>query len=201
MVGSSGAALVTRISPTHLVAIASPGLECRGDPAPAKRSGGAHLSPGPGKPRLWGAVPGLGPLVSPAISPCCWRRPGSASSHMNTMLPTLGLLLGCQLFGEVTARGLDLPVPGPVIGLAALVAIFWVRPRIARQAKATVAVILANLALFFVPAGVGVVGNLAVLSEDWLALLVVLTVSTWLAMLAAVATFIGVSRLRPEPPG
>ena len=35
------------------------------------------------------------------------------------MLPTLGLLLGCQLVGEVAARALALPVPGPVIGLAA----------------------------------------------------------------------------------
>jgi holin-like protein len=46
-----------------------------------------------------------------------------------------------------------------------------------------------------VPAGVGVIGNLEVLSEDWFALLVILVVSTVLAMLAAVATFIGVRRL------
>ncbi|MFZ0207781.1 MAG: CidA/LrgA family protein [Roseiarcus sp.] len=30
------------------------------------------------------------------------------------------LLLACQLVGEVFARGLGLPAPGPVIGLALL---------------------------------------------------------------------------------
>jgi putative effector of murein hydrolase LrgA (UPF0299 family) len=47
----------------------------------------------------------------------------------------------------------------------------------------------------FVPAGVGVIGNLDVLSKDWFALLVILTLSTLLAMLATVGTFIGVRRL------
>jgi len=111
------------------------------------------------------------------------------------MLPTLGLLLGCQLVGEVAARALALPVPGPVIGLALLVLALRLSPALAETLKPTVSVILANLSLMFVPAGVGVIGNLDVLSEDWLALLVILVVSTLLAMLAAVGTFIGVRRL------
>lgn len=114
---------------------------------------------------------------------------------MTAMLPTLGLLLGCQLFGEIAARGLGLPIPGPVLGLTLLVVILRTRPAVADTMRATVGVILANLSLMFVPAGVGVIGNLAILSDDWLALLVILLVSTLLAMLAAVGTFIGVSRL------
>ena len=114
---------------------------------------------------------------------------------MTATLPTLGLLLGCQLLGEVTVRGLGLPIPGPVLGLALLVLILRLQPEIASQVRGTVTVILAHLSLLFVPAGVGVIGNLQVLSDDWLALLVILTVSTLLAMLAAVATFIAISRL------
>ena len=38
------------------------------------------------------------------------------------MLRTLGLLLGCQLAGEFIARGLGLPIPGPVLGLVILLA-------------------------------------------------------------------------------
>ena len=114
---------------------------------------------------------------------------------MTAILPTLGLLLGCQLFGEVATRGLGLPLPGPVLGLVLLLIIVWAWPSVAEKLRTTVGVILANLSLMFVPAGVGVIGNLDVLSEDWLALLIILTVSTLLAMMAAVATFIGVSRL------
>jgi putative effector of murein hydrolase LrgA (UPF0299 family) len=114
---------------------------------------------------------------------------------MKAMLPTLGLLLGCQLTGEVAARGLGLPVPGPVLGLTLLVVILRLRPGLAETMRPTTGVILANLSLMFVPAGVGVIGNLDVLSEDGPALVLILVVSTLLAMLATVATFIGVRRL------
>ncbi|MFT6537150.1 MAG: putative effector of murein hydrolase LrgA (UPF0299 family) [Loktanella salsilacus] len=108
------------------------------------------------------------------------------------MLQTLGLLLGCQLLGEVTVRGFGLPVPGPVLGLTLLVLLLAAMPRLAEQLRPTTTVILANLSFLFVPAGVGVIGNLGVLSDDGVALLAILTLSTVLSMLAAVGTFIGV---------
>lgn len=111
------------------------------------------------------------------------------------MLQTFGLLLGCQLLGEITVRGLGFPIPGPVLGLALLVLLLSVMPRLTEQLRPTTTVILANLSFLFVPAGVGVIGNLEVLSDDWLMLLLILTVSTVLSMLAAVGTFIGVRLL------
>ena len=115
------------------------------------------------------------------------------------MLPTLGLLLACQLIGEVTVRGIGLAIPGPVLGLALLIVILRLRPALAGDLRPTISVILANLSLLFVPAGVGVIGNLDVLSEDWFALLVVLVLSTLLAMLASVGTFLAVRRLTEGP--
>lgn len=114
---------------------------------------------------------------------------------MSGMLPTLGLLLGCQLSGEVAARGLGLPVPGPVLGLALLILLLWTRQGLAGTMRPTTGIILANLSLMFVPAGVGVIGNLGVLADDGLALLAILVASTLLAMLATVATFLAVRRL------
>ena len=111
------------------------------------------------------------------------------------MLHTLGLLLGCQLVGEFVARGLGLPIPGPVLGLAILLAALALRPPLASALRPTTQVILAHLSLMFVPAGVGVIGNLDVLSSDWARLLVVLILSTILSMLVTVATFIAMKRL------
>ena len=116
------------------------------------------------------------------------------------MLPALGLLLACQLIGEIAARGSGLSVPGPVLGLGLLLFLLRVWPALAEKLRPTIGVILANLALMFVPAGVGVIGNLEVLSKDWLVLLVILTLSTLLAMLATVGTFIGVRRLTERRP-
>jgi holin-like protein len=111
------------------------------------------------------------------------------------MLKTFGLLLGCQLIGDVAVRGLGLPIPGPVLGLVLLIIALRTQPSLAEDMRQTIGVILANLSLMFVPAGVGVIGNLEALSSDWLALLIILTLSTLLSMLAAVGTFIGVRRL------
>jgi putative effector of murein hydrolase LrgA (UPF0299 family) len=111
------------------------------------------------------------------------------------MLQTFGLLLGCQLAGEVTVRGFGLALPGPVLGLALLVVLLGAWPPLAERLRATTTVILANLSFLFVPAGVGVIGNFEVLSQDAIALLIILILSTVLSMLAAVGTFIGVRRL------
>ena len=111
------------------------------------------------------------------------------------MLQTLGLLLGCQLAGEFAARGLGLPIPGPVLGLVILLAALALRPPLARALRPTTQVILAHLSLMFVPAGVGVISNLEVLSSDWARFLVVLTLSTILSMLVTVATFVAMKRL------
>lgn len=108
------------------------------------------------------------------------------------MLQTLGLLLCCQLLGEITVRGFGLSIPGPVLGLALLVLLLRAIPTLSEQLRPTTTTILANLSFLFVPAGVGVIGNIAVLSQDGIALLIILILSTVLSMLAAVGTFIGV---------
>lgn len=110
------------------------------------------------------------------------------------MLVTLSLLLSCQLAGELVARGAGLPVPGPVVGLLLLLMLLVWRPALGATLRPTVGVILANLSLFFVPAAVGVVTNLGILSADWAAILFVLLISTVLAMLVAVVTFVVVRK-------
>lgn len=111
------------------------------------------------------------------------------------MLQTLGLLLGCQLLGEITARGFGIPIPGPILGLALLVLLLGLIPTLAERLRPTTTVILANLSFLFVPAGVGVIGNWAYFLNEGVALLVVLTLSTVLSMLVTVGTFIGVRSL------
>jgi putative effector of murein hydrolase LrgA (UPF0299 family) len=111
------------------------------------------------------------------------------------MLVALSLILTCQLAGELLTRGAGLPVPGPVAGLALFLALLAIRPSLIGAIRPTVTVVLANLSLFFVPAGVGVVAHLEILSADWIAILAVLVGSTVLAMLAAVGTFLAVLKV------
>ncbi len=110
------------------------------------------------------------------------------------MLGTIAVLLLCQLAGEAVARLLTVPVPGPVFGLTLFFGLLLVRPALVGLVSGTTRPLLANLSLLFVPAGVGIVGNLDLLARNWLAFAVILLVSTTAAMLVSVGTFLAVQR-------
>lgn len=118
------------------------------------------------------------------------------------MLAALTLLLACQLAGEAIARLGGLSVPGPVIGLALLLMLLFLRARFVREAApidetplgTVTAVILANLSLLFVPAGTGIVRQAAILTEHGPGLLVALVGSTVLALAVTAIVFRAVAR-------
>jgi holin-like protein len=120
------------------------------------------------------------------------------------MIASLSLILLCQLAGEVFVRGLGFPIPGPVIGLMLLLGLLLARDRFAVLARGPLQgdgveqasrVMLANLSLLFVPAGVGVVQKLDLIAEHGIAFLAVLAVSVIVTLLVTVATFLLASRL------
>ncbi|MCB8821506.1 CidA/LrgA family protein [Microvirga rosea] len=118
------------------------------------------------------------------------------------MIASLTLILFCQLVGEVIARGLGWPIPGPVLGMIVMLAALGVRDRIrkyrpafGRQVDATGQGLLAHLSLLFIPAGVGVMQRLDILTEYGWALLVALVVSTFITLVVTVLAFVFVSRL------
>jgi putative effector of murein hydrolase LrgA (UPF0299 family) len=120
------------------------------------------------------------------------------------MLRAIAALLVCQLAGEVIARALGLPVPGPVIGLVILLGALATAAARGRVTPETVertelgrlaTALLASIGILFVPAGVGVVQQLDRLAGHGPALLASLVGSTILALLATVAVFRAVKRL------
>ena len=130
------------------------------------------------------------------------------------MIASLALILLAQLLGEILARGAGVPVPGPVIGMGLMFGFLLLRdsrlglPRILPKPltdgtlETTARVLLMNLSLMFVPAGVGVVGRLDLLRAQGLKLAIVLVVSTALSLLVTVLVFRAVAsrveRRRPD---
>ncbi len=103
------------------------------------------------------------------------------------MIAGLLVLLGCQLAGEYAVRALDLPVPGPVVGLVLLLVVLQVREPAPTSGLARVCDgMLDHLQLLFVPAGVGVVQYLSLLAASAVPLAVGLAVS-WVAGLLTTA--------------
>lgn len=122
------------------------------------------------------------------------------------MLFGLFVLLACQLAGEVIARGLGLPVPGPVIGIVLLFGILVIHGRLKGHAAAeqgdvgkSADGLLANLGLVFIPAGVGISQQYQLIFDNGFALVAALVVSTVLTLIVAVGVFRGVIRLLKLP--
>ena len=100
------------------------------------------------------------------------------------MINALTWLLLYQLVGEVLARLLSLPVPGPVIGMALLFATLLVRERLGvhpvpTYLQDTASALLQHLSLLFVPAGTGVMLYLQLIADEWLPIGAALILSTF----------------------
>jgi holin-like protein len=98
------------------------------------------------------------------------------------MVRGLAILLLLQFIGELISRGLDIPIPGNVIGMGLL--LIALQRGIVKTAwvQEAAELLLAHLALFFVPAGVGVMVYFDLIRKEWLAIVVAMVVSTFVVM-------------------
>jgi holin-like protein len=105
------------------------------------------------------------------------------------LIRALTLLLAFQLAGELIARLTAIPVPGPVVGMVMLVALFAVRGAIPEDLKAVAGTILRHLSLLFVPAGVGLMLHGARIASEWAVIAAALLGSTILSLIVTVLVF------------
>ncbi len=97
-------------------------------------------------------------------------------------------LLAFQLAGEVIARALGLPLPGPVLGMLLLFATLLVRGGVPAPLRTVGQSLLNHLSLLFVPAGVGIMAHIALLRAAWLPIAATLALSTLVTLAAAALT-------------
>ena len=121
------------------------------------------------------------------------------------MLFFITLLLLCQLLGEAAVRLIDLPIPGPVVGMALLFVGLLIRGGEPPEALGQVAGgLLNNLALLFVPAGVGVMLHLELVQAEWVPILgaligsAVVTVAVTATILSLTARLTGAAPREEE---
>ena len=111
------------------------------------------------------------------------------------MLLQIIVLLLCQLAGDVLVNFAELPIPGPVAGLFLLFLLLLVRGTVPAALEQVSSGLLTHMSLFFVPAGSGVVLHLALIGQEWLAIVSALFIST---VAAIIVTALVMKRLAPE---
>ena len=117
------------------------------------------------------------------------------------MIEAFALLLLCQLAGEILSHGFGLSMPGPVIGLLILFAGLLVAQNFGSVSPVRISEtplglatggLLQYLSLLFVPAGVGVIDHLGLLSSYGPVLFLALLVSTTLSLAVTALVFTGI---------
>ncbi len=122
------------------------------------------------------------------------------------MLLGTTVLIVFQLAGEIAAYFIGGMIPGPVIGmvLIAVVLAFSARMGFLRAATEktcdTSKLVLANLGLLFVPAGVGIVKHVDLILARGPALVAVVILSTTITLIVTVWVFLLVKRLTEGSP-
>jgi putative effector of murein hydrolase LrgA (UPF0299 family) len=111
------------------------------------------------------------------------------------MLAGLTALLVCQLAGELIVALLRLPIPGPICGMALLLAALVVRGGIPEPIAAAADGLMSNLSLLFVPAGVGVMLHAALIGRDWLPITLSLVASTLLSIAVTALVMVRLGRI------
>lgn len=111
------------------------------------------------------------------------------------MINALLALLICQLLGETASRALNLPLPGPVLGMILLVVALSLSPRLVATVRPVAQGILSHMSLLFVPAGVGVVGHFGAFGGQGGAILLAIVGSTIAAIAVGALTFAAVARI------
>ena len=103
-----------------------------------------------------------------------------------------------QSSGELLARGLGLPLPGPVIGMVLLLlALRW--PAVQKPVGECAEFLLSHLSLLFVPVGVGVMTHLSLVSQYGVRMLAVVLLSTLAGLAVTVLTLHWLRNRYPEP--
>jgi holin-like protein len=94
----------------------------------------------------------------------------------------LALILACQLVGETISVAADIPVPGPVIGMAILFIGLLIKRGLPAGLEQAGGGLLRHLALLFVPAGVGVMLHVPRLADEWWPVLLAIVPGTLIAI-------------------
>ncbi|MCP3177620.1 CidA/LrgA family protein [Desulfuromonas sp. KJ2020] len=104
------------------------------------------------------------------------------------MVKGLSILLVMQFVGEIISRGLDIPIPGNVLGMGLLLVALGLGIVRLEWVQEAADLLLSHLALLFVPAGVGVMVYLDLIARQWLPIVAATVISTFVVMAVTALT-------------
>lgn len=112
------------------------------------------------------------------------------------MLASLTAIVLFEVAGDLLQQLTSVPIPGPVIGMALLLAALILTGRLTDGLDRAASGILSYLPMLFVPAGVGVMAHFDLIRAEWPAIMVALAGSSVLAIAVTAVTMSAVERMQ-----
>ena len=97
-------------------------------------------------------------------------------------LKQFGIILVILFVGQVLQLRYSLPIPSTVLGMVILLALLITKIIKIDKVDKITSILLDNLTLFFVPAGVGIITMFENIKEIWWPLLIIIFISTIVVM-------------------
>lgn len=99
------------------------------------------------------------------------------------MIKGITIILLFYFLGEFIAKLINGFVPGSIIGMLLLFGCLYFKLVHAETVSGVADAFTKNMAVFFIPAGVGLMGSFGLISKFWSSILIVCTVSTALVII------------------
>ena len=115
------------------------------------------------------------------------------------MIQAFAALLLFQFVGEVLARVLQVPLPGPLAGMLLLFAALLLRGHVPAPLASTSGLLLQHMMLMFVPPVAGVMLHFDRVAREWQPFLIASVVGTLVTLVVTALTLQWL--LRRQPPG
>ena len=112
-----------------------------------------------------------------------------------SFLNGITILLIYQLVGEVSVLYLELPVPGPVMGMILLFITLLIRRNTPESLNTAASTLLSHLSLLFIPAGVGMMVHFERIGNEWLPISLAIILSAIITFAATALIMLGCNRL------
>jgi holin-like protein len=106
----------------------------------------------------------------------------------------LALIIALQVLGTMIVGVLDVPVPGPVLGMMLFLIGLWLYGRVPSELDKVTRFFLANLSLLFVPAAVGIIRHLDLVTPYMAQLLFTLFISLITGFIVTACAFAFLAR-------
>jgi holin-like protein len=98
------------------------------------------------------------------------------------LIKQVAIILGFWLLGELIAYFTALPIPGSIAAMLLIVTALELKIIHSRDINHVADFLLNNMALFFIPAGVGLMSHFHILKQEWLPISIAIIVSTLLVL-------------------